>query len=155
MKRWLLCGLPLGMAACPPPLGEPKDPDAFELEVSPGPLVGTVVGEPWSVLQSFALGDEANGFTLYLAPDPVTACDEAVRTEVGVLTVEVTELGLQPWGEGASNRIQLDEGAALSTQGGGLDIALDAAGVNLVGGMVVDVSEDTVLDGQFTVPLCD
>jgi hypothetical protein len=145
----------LALTACPPPLPEPKDPDAFELDASPAPLAGTVVGEPWNVLQSFAMGSEEEGFTLYLSPEPVTACDADTAYEVGVLTVDVESLGLQPWSDTATNRIQLAEGASLSTKGGGIDVDLDPSGANLVGEMIVDVSEDTVLDGQFTVPLCN
>lgn len=154
MTRWMVLPL-LALAACPPPLPEPKDPDAFELEVPVTQLGGTVVGEPWSLLQGFAMGDEATGYTLFFADSPVTVCDEATAFEVGVLRVDVAELGLQPWGEGATNRLQLADGQSLSTLGGGIDVDLDPTGAYLDGGMVVDVSEETLLEGRFNVPLCE
>jgi len=158
MSAWRGVGLALSvhvLVGCPPPVAPIEDPDAFELEVPPQPLQGVVQGDPWNVVQSFAFDRGDQSYELYLAPEPVTACDAASGGVDGVLSVDVYELGLMPWGEDtAINTLNLPDDASLSTLGGGIEIDLDPSGQNLVGGMVFDFDEDTKLEGEFTVPLC-
>jgi len=155
-RAWaLLLGLAaLSAAGCPEPLPPIEDPDAFELDIPPQGLQGVVKDEPWSLLQSFAFEEAGGGYTLFFAPAPVTACERGTGAEEGVVTVYVAELGLQPWSADAVNELTLPDGASLSTEGGGIDLDLDAGGGNLEGGMIFDFDVSTKLEGEFLTPIC-
>jgi len=142
----------LSLAGCPEPFII-EEPD-FELEIPPRPLQGLVDDEPWSVFQSFAFVEDDGSATLFLAPEPVTACDEVTAEVEGVLVVRYTEPGLQPWSETATNTLTLPDDASVSTTGGGIDLAPDLGEVNIVGGLVFDFDDSTKLEGEVTVPIC-
>ena len=145
----------LALAACPPPVPElPTGEEPYTLDAYSRTIEGRFLGEPWMLVQGFAtpIGDE--GWEVVLSPEPITVCDGFRNPGPGVLVATLDRLGEFPWGEGGSVIMYTAEGN-ISTKGGGVELDISGPGDKIVGGLIFDFDDNTVLNGQISVPICN
>ena len=137
------------------PVDTGPDTGPFELDVPGYVLQGQIYDVPWGpASDAFAIDDGDGSYRVFVAPFPLSACDEGERFTENVLYAKIPALQEAPWGEnGAEVSLGTADGL-LTTTGGGYDLALDVTETKVVGGLLFDVDPQTRLAGQIEAPLC-